>query len=421
MKLNERGEEKYKPAPNYIADDVKELLYKKIEEEKNKLIDFDHNIGYDSLCYDESKFNLVSLFSGCGGLDLGFELAGIEAVVGLNLLNSAYKDKDSFNKIRGRGIFHTVYANDVFEEAIQSYKANNHKDIYIDNRDIRKIKDFPRADIVLGGFPCPGFSEAGPRLIDDERNFLYLHFIRCLIQSKPIAFVAENVKGMMTLGKGEVFNQIIEDFAAAGYRIYHKLLDASDYGVPQIRKRVILVGVRNDIEFKYEFPEPTHGDKLWELSKTTLRDAIWDLRENPGPYFKGSYSSIFMSRNRKKSWDEPSYTIQASGRQTPIHPVGKPMIKVGKDKFIFAEGEENNRRFSTKEIARIQTFPDWFEFSRGNNKKISENARLNIVYKQIGNAVPVLLAHAVARPIAKWAVHHLNGMHYLENKISEIL
>lgn len=145
-------------------------------------------------------------------------------------------------------MFNTIYVNDIFDEARETYAHNAGKYIYIDKSDIRKIKEFPQADIVLGGFPCPGFSEAGPRLVDDKRNFLYLHFIRCLMQSKPKIFVAENVKGMMTLGKGEVFKQIVQDFAAAGYTIYHKLLNAAEYGVPQIRERVILVGVRDDID-----------------------------------------------------------------------------------------------------------------------------------------------------------------------------
>lgn len=137
------------------------------------------------------------------------------------------------------------------------------------------------------------FSEAGPRLVDDKRNFLYLHFIRCLMQSKPKIFVAENVKGMMTLGKGEVFKQIIQDFAAAGYTIYHKLLNSAEYGVPQIRERVILVGVRNDINFEYVHPEATHGYGVKGLKEVvTLRDAIGDLEDDPGDYFTGSYSTI---------------------------------------------------------------------------------------------------------------------------------
>src|SRR5699024_10070886 len=116
-----------------------------------------------------------------------------------------------------------------------------------------------------------------------------------------------------------------------------------------------------------------------------------------------------MSRNRKKRWDVQSFTIQASGRQAPIHPGGLPMKKVDKNKWIFTDGEENNRRLSVKEIARIQTFPDWFEFNDGDNKKISKNGRLNKIYTQIGNAVPVELARAIAYPIAKWFKENKGG------------
>lgn len=415
MKLNERGRGKFKPAPDYSIDDVRELLNKKIEEEKSNFENSCISTNFNQLNYKKGKFNLVSLFSGCGGLDLGFELAGLQATIGETKALNAFKNRNSFDNVREKGIFNTIYANDFFIEATQSYTLNFPEHIYIENGDIRKIKDFPKADIVLGGFPCPGFSEAGPRLIDDERNFLYLHFIRCLMQSKPYIFVAENVKGMMTLGKGEVFKQIVQDFAAAGYRIYHKLLNAKDYGVPQIRERVILVGVRNDISFEYVFPETTHGEGFGLKPVVTLRDAIWDLREDPGPYYTGSYSSIFMSRNRKKSWDEPSFTIQASGRQAPIHPDGAPMQKIDKDKWIFTDGEENNRRLSVKEIARIQTFPDWFTFSDGKNDGVIDNGRLDKIYKQIGNAVPVMLAYAVAKPIANWAVNFVNSGEYLNN------
>ena len=114
-----------------------------------------------------------------------------------------------------------------------------------------------------------------------------------------------------------------------------------------------------------------------------------------------------MSRNRKKCWNEPSFTIQASGRQAPLHPGGLPMQKIGPDQWILPDGEELHRRLSDREIARIQTFPDWFEFSDGGNQNVSENNRLDKQYKQIGNAVPVLLAKAVATPIAQWAAEHV--------------
>lgn len=405
--LEERGRGKFKPASDCNVGEIRELLNKKIEEERNAFENCSEEIALDKLEYASDKWNLLSLFSGCGGLDLGFELAGLKAVMGEKVMEEAFRDKSVFQKNINNNVFNTIFVNDIFTEARETYAGNAGKYIYMDKSDIRKIKQFPKADIVLGGFPCPGFSEAGPRLLDDKRNFLYLHFIRCLMQSKPKLFVAENVKGMTTLGKGEVFKQIVEDFAAAGYTIYHKLLSSEEYGVPQIRKRVILVGVRNDIDFEYQYPEPAYGDEKKGLKKIVdLRTAIGDLEDNPGEYFTGSYSSMFMSRNRKKSWSEPSFTIQASGRQAPIHPGGEPMVKVGKDKYIFTDGEENNRRLSVKEIARIQTFPDWYEFSRGTSNR-NENAKLDLVYKQIGNAVPVRLALAVAEPIAEFAKKEL--------------
>lgn len=407
--LEERGRGKFKPAPDCNVGEIRELLNKKIEEERNAFENCSEEIALDKLEYASDKWNLLSLFSGCGGLDLGFELAGLKAVMGEKVMEEAFRDKSVFQKNINNNVFNTIFVNDIFTEARETYAGNAGKYIYMDKSDIRKIKQFPKADIVLGGFPCPGFSEAGPRLLDDKRNFLYLHFIRCLMQSKPKLFVAENVKGMTTLGKGEVFKQIVEDFAAAGYTIYHKLLSSEKYGVPQIRKRVILVGVRNDIDFEYQYPEPAYGDEKKGLKKIVdLRTAIGDLEDNPGEYFTGSYSSMFMSRNRKKSWSEPSFTIQASGRQAPIHPGGEPMVKVGKDKYIFTDGEENNRRLSVKEIARIQTFPDWYEFSRGTSNR-NENAKLDLVYKQIGNAVPVRLALAVAEPIAEFVKKELQG------------
>lgn len=407
--LEERGRGKFKPASDCNVGEIRELLNKKIEEERNAFENCSEEIALDKLEYASDKWNLLSLFSGCGGLDLGFELAGLKAVMGEKVMEEAFRDKSVFQKNINNNVFNTIFVNDIFTETRETYAGNAGKYIYMDKSDIRKIKQFPKADIVLGGFPCPGFSEAGPRLLDDKRNFLYLHFIRCLMQSKPKLFVAENVKGMTTLGKGEVFKQIVEDFAAAGYTIYHKLLSSEEYGVPQIRKRVILVGVRNDIDFEYQYPEPAYGDEKKGLKKIVdLRTAIGDLEDNPGEYFTGSYSSMFMSRNRKKSWSEPSFTIQASGRQAPIHPGGEPMVKVGKDKYIFTDGEENNRRLSVKEIARIQTFPDWYEFSRGTSNR-NENAKLDLVYKQIGNAVPVRLALAVAEPIAEFAKKELQG------------
>lgn len=227
--LEERGRGKFKPASDCKIEEVRELLNIKIEEERLAFANCSEEIAFDKLCYDKSKWNLLSLFSGCGGLDLGFELAGLKAVMGSDVMEAAFADKAIFDANLDNNVFHTIYVNDIFQEARETYAQNAGKYIYMDKSDIRKIKEFPKADIVLGGFPCPGFSEAGPRLVDDKRNFLYLHFIRCLMQ--------------------------------------------------------ILVGVRNDIDFAYVYPKPTHGygvDGLKEV--VTLQEAIGDLEEHPGEY-----------------------------------------------------------------------------------------------------------------------------------------
>ncbi|PHD65769.1 DNA (cytosine-5-)-methyltransferase [Bacillus toyonensis] len=416
-----RGRGKFKPAPDLNKEEVKQILLDKIGEETSLIIEDEEDEKLiSSVDYKNDKYNVVGLFSGCGGLDLGFELAGLAAVIGEDAAMEAFRDKEKYEKERSKSIFHTIYTNDMFKEANQTYKKNFPSHIIQHQKDIRKVAHFPLCDVMLGGFPCPGFSEAGPRLVDDERNFLYIHYIRALLQTQPNFFVAENVKGMMTLGKGEVLKQIVEDFSSAGYDVTPYLVNSRDFGVPQLRERVFLVGVHkekviNRTKFKYPTPQATHGEGL--LPFVTLKDAIGDLKDNPGPYFTGSYSTIYLSRNRKKTWEDQSFTIQASGRQAPLHPGGEPMRKLGKDAWELVGGEEQNRRLSVKEIARIQTFPDWFKFSDGGNQKVSENNRLDKIYKQIGNAVPVLLAKAIAQPIANYAYEQLQKQEKREKEL----
>lgn len=423
-KKKSRG--KFKSASNLTTEEVKDVLLKKIKEETNKIIEDSSDLELvQKVQTRNDRINVVSLFSGAGGLDLGTELAGLVSRIGYTEAIKAFNNKELFDDVRSKSLFHTIYTNDMFVEANETYKKNFSSYIIQHQKDIRKVAHFPNNDLTIGGFPCPGFSEAGPRLIDDERNFLYIHFIRELVQTQPLFFVAENVKGMMTLGKGEVLKQIIEDFSSAGYTVTAHLVNARDYGVPQSRERVFLVGVHKDkiekkFDYHYKLPSPTHGnpteiDLLSEkLPWVTLREAIGDLESNPGEVFEGTYSTIYMSRNRKKSWNDQSFTIQASGRQAPQHPGGLPMTSYSDE-----EGHKRwkfngyNRRLSTKEIARIQTFPDWFEFSKGSaigksGREISKNAQIDKIYKQIGNAVPVLLARAVIQPIADFLNDHFS-------------
>ncbi|QQZ07679.1 DNA cytosine methyltransferase [Heyndrickxia vini] len=400
MKIEERGRAKYRPLKDYDTKKIKQLLLDKINEEEETIQNIKTDNQLPILDYREDKINIISLFSGCGGLDLGVELAGLIASIGEEKALEAFEDQEWFNSIRKESIFHTIYTNDLFKEANESYKLN-FPPVFQQQLDIRQVKEFPKADLVLGGFPCPGFSEAGPRLIDDKRNFLYIHFIRCLLQSKPFAFIAENVKGMLTLGKGEVIKQIVQDFASAGYNVKFKLVNARDYGVPQSRERVFIVGIRDDLDFEYKHPVPTHGKG--KLPYVTLKDAIGDLESDPGEWFEGGFSPIYLSRNRKKKWSDQSFTIQASGRQAPLHPSGPEMKKLGPDNWVLPGDISLHRRFSVKEIARIQTFPDWFVFSDGGNMNVQKNNRLDKQYKQIGNAVPVSLATAMGLPLAKWA------------------
>ena len=397
-------------------EEVSQVLNRKINEERKNV---KNNRNEEAILFEKELFknennlfqtnviNTVSLFSGAGGLDLGVELAGISTEYGVNRAYEAIKNQEEFYKLRG--LVNIIYSNDLFGAANKSYKNNiaSGTEMISDSRDIRKVYHFPNSDLMLGGFPCPGFSVAGPRLLDDPRNFLYIHYIRALVDSKPAVFVAENVKGLMTMAKGQVLKQIKEDFSAAGYKVYVNLVNARDYGVPQSRERVFIVGIRNDIvedyQFEYKLPTPTNGPNT-NKPFVTLRDAIGDLPENPDDVFDATYSSMYMSRNRKKAWDDQSFTIQASGRQAPQYPGGEPMEKVSKDKWRFTGNL--NRRLSVRECARIQTFPDWFRFSDDDKENVTKNNRLNEQYKQIGNAVPVYLAEKITRPIIELLYKH---------------
>lgn len=328
---------------------------------------------------------LISLFSGCGGLDLGFERAGFEIPV----------------------------ANEYDPTIWETFKVNHPKTRLIEG-DIRKIQenDFPdEIDGIIGGPPCQSWSEAGAlRGIEDSRGQLFYDYIRILKSKRPKFFLAENVSGMLANRHSEAVQNIMSMFKECGYDVSVTLVNAKDYGVAQERKRVFYIGFRNDLGVDFKFPEGSTKDNA---KKITLRNVIWDLQftavpageknsHNPlainnNEYFTGSYSPIFMSRNRVKSWDEQAFTVQASGRQCQIHPQAPKMKFISQNKREFVKGCEHlYRRMTIREVARIQGFPDDFKFIYN----YTDDA-----YKMIGNAVPVNLAYEVALAI-KGALEH---------------
>lgn len=319
---------------------------------------------------------IISLFSGCGGLDLGFERAGFDIPV----------------------------ANEYDPTIWETYKVNHPATKLIEG-DIRNIKecDFPNdVDGIIGGPPCQSWSEAGSlRGINDSRGKLFYDYIRILKSKQPKFFLAENVSGMLANRHSEAVCNIIEMFKECGYDLTVSLVNAKDYGVPQERRRVFYIGFRRDLGVRFKFPVGSTAD---EKKRLTLRDTIWDLQftavpagarnyHNPkainnNEFFTGAYSPIFMSRNRVKGWDEQAFTVQASGRQCQLHPQAPKMKFVEQNKREFVRGKEYlYRRMTIREIARIQGFPDDFKFIYN----YTDDA-----YKMIGNAVPVNLAYEVA-------------------------
>ncbi len=320
--------------------------------------------------------NLISLFSGAGGLDLGFEKAG----------------------------FNIAMANE-FDKGIWDTYEKNHTAPLIKG-DIRNIQesDFPdEVGGIIGGPPCQSWSEAGSlRGINDSRGQLFFDYIRILKKKQPKFFLAENVSGMLANRHSDAVKNIISQFEDCGYDVSVTLVNAADYGVPQDRKRVFYIGFRKDLNVNFVFPKPTTPNRAQKL---TMKDAIGDLADSAVPalphnktngklnvpnheYFTGAYSTIFMSRNRVRAWNEQAFTVQASGRQCQLHPQAPKMKFVEKNKRIFVPGYEDlYRRLTVRECARIQGFPDDFEFIYTD---------VDYGYKMIGNAVPVNLAYVIA-------------------------
>jgi DNA (cytosine-5)-methyltransferase 1 len=341
---------------------------------------------------------VLSLFSGIGGLDLGFERAGHETIFANDIMKIACESYAKyFKKFRKTKFIST-------DEYNTLYDANALPELPVVWGDVSDIYKYPEADIVTGGFPCQGFSMIGTRLETDPRNKLYLEFSRVIDIVNPKLFVAENVKGLLLLYKGKVFEAIKEEFSNIGRHGYHvasKLLNAKYFGAAQDRERVIIVGVRKDINIKYKYPDHTHGEPNFfgmmqngEKPFRTLKNEIGRFRApKPHEIYSGRFSPMYMSRNRKRNWDEVSFTIQANAMHVPLHPSSCDMAKVERDKFEFDPPWGKYRRLTPKECLAIQSFPRDFI------NKIEGSVQQQ--YAQIGNAVPPKLAEAIAKKIPK--------------------
>lgn len=318
-----------------------------------------------------SKLSAVSLFSGCGGFDYGATEAG------LNI----------------------IWANDKDKWTYAAYKSML-PEVPLIIKDIRDIESFPNADVLIGCYPCTGFSIAARRrwkdnqvrdLMQVDGNFLYREYLRALKQIRPKYFFVENVLGMKSAMEGYFFTEQLEGFEALEYTPIPKLLHGIEYGLAQDRKRIFIVGVRNDIaqHFKYSFPEPQYGPGLVPFK--TMRETIGDMPLIPfGEFDESPFHGHYLTRNRKRSWDEPSYTIVAHSGHVPLHPAGEPMQKVEKDLWRLCG--DFNRRLSWRECARLQGLPD----------NIMPDGALSDIYRIVGNAVPPVFAKTIIQPIIEY-------------------
>lgn len=293
---------------------------------------------------------IISLFSGAGGLDLGLIQAG--------------------NTV--------IWANDIDKDAVATYRENIGDHIVCDDIKNIDISALPNADVVVGGFPCQGFSQANRlRTLEDDRNQLYRFFYNTIKVKQPKYFIAENVKGILSLGKGEAIKQIVADFEAAGYITSVNLVNMADYGVPQTRQRVIIIGQRVDLgkELRFIFPQPTHS-KTGELPQwVSIKEAIDhfpdpDKENNVLNHVYSAYKVEYrnFTGHRKTDPDKPSPTVLARGN--------------GKGGVCAIPHYNGRRRLTIRESASVQTFPEDFHFV----------GTMNSCYRQIGNAVPVLFA-----------------------------
>lgn len=325
---------------------------------------------------------VVSFFAGCGGLDLGFEQAG----------------------------FRVVWANESEPHCRETY-LHNHPDTEFVLGDICKIDPnaIPDCDGFIGGPPCQSWSVAGKQKgLEDERGQLFFKYIDMIEAKQPKFFVIENVKGLLDSVFKNVFIMFLDRLDKAGYDVKWKLLDAVNYRIPQNRERVFIVGFRKNLHIDYTFPEPTCTEPI------TLELAIGDIKEQP-TFFKGSdkvkpnsvrpnhdvlasgFGAYYYRGNRRRGWQQPSFTIHATANNAPLHPSSPKMMFFGHEKWDFQKDKLSAyRRLSVRECARIQTFPDNFIF---------EGTDIKAQYKMIGNAVPPRIGNVLAKSIIAALAH----------------
>lgn len=315
------------------------------------------------------KLKVVSLFCGCGGTDVGL-------IGGFDFLGKHYKSNS----------MEIVYANDIDDNACNIFKENF--GITPDNRDIREVKteEIPEFDILTGGFPCQSFSivaQNPKRLgVKDERGKLFFEMCRILRERQPKCFVAENVKGILTANKRSAFPLILKEFEESGYDVQYQILNSADYGVPQKRERVIIVGFRKDLNITFSFPKAEIED---ETKYTPLKTVI--EKHVDEKYFFSERAVAGMMKKR-----ESMNKGRAQDINKPCNTVGAHLAKVSLNSTdpVLMEGERY-RRFTPREVARIQSFPDDFELVG------SESAQ----YRALGNAIPPVMFWYVAKEVSK--------------------
>ena len=313
---------------------------------------------------------VASLFCGCGGSDLGM-------IGGFEYLGKQYKKLG----------FDIVYAVDNNQAAIKTYNANFIKPAICADILQEDFSQLPEIDVMIGGFPCQSFSTVNPtKDTNDARAHLYKQIVRFLQTKRPKYFICENVKGLLTLQKGSIIKKITSEFEDCGYNVQYKLLKAVEFGIPQKRERVIIVGIRKDLNITYTYPKETNDEEhCVPLSKVIHELAIPDSRY----YF--SQKAVEGMKNAKKNmkrglWQDlnhPCLTITSHLAKTSINS-RDPVLLVDSEKEIY-------RRFTVREAAGIQSFPENFIFP------VSEHN----AYMQIGNAVPPVFMWHISNSLKK--------------------